>query len=275
LNSGIFKAVGGKEGDEARGVMDSEEIIDRIKKKSKITKRKVKFSLLTVDDPNEGEKEEDALPSDPPSVIIQRALLQTSSANQWLADLLTASKKKELTGENVSGYYASLGRTDVKGGPIAKLMNSIANFVSDQIGEEAFRNQLTDNEFMRYHTSRVSTGKLLFEMMDVFTDLGILDLESDDYNNIKDSNDRPYDISISKKIPSKLVGYAALYFEVCGKDVGTWFQGMSALNKLPSIKIKTIKQVFKKYLELKNSLVELDGVNELEDLKDIVSKGFF
>lgn len=205
--------------------------------------------------------------------IADRAEQQIIPAKQWIVDLVTASKKKELTAENVEGYYASLGRTDIKGGPISKLINSACNFLTDMITDKTFRDELTDTEFMRYHTSRVSTGKLLWEMIDVFKDLKIGN--DKDYKKIEDSNDAPYDIKKSKEIPIKMLGYAKIYFEVANKDVGKWYQGEKAMSEVPSVRTRKIKEVFKKYLDVKNNIEELDKANTMDDLTKALGNAFF
>lgn len=207
--------------------------------------------------------------------VLDRGFTQTGSATQWIIDLVTASKKKPLDGSNVEGYYSSLGSTDVKGAPIAKMINIAGNFLTDKINDSAFREGLTKNIFMGYHTSRVSTGKLLEEISEMFTDLNIFEKNDSVHNAIRDSMKAPHDIELSMKIPTKLVGYAALFFEVSGKDVGKWYQGERALADVPTVRIKSIKKIFKKYLEIKNQIEGVDDAKELGDLSKAVGTSFF
>jgi hypothetical protein len=205
--------------------------------------------------------------------IVTRADKQRSSATQWIVDLVTASQKKPLRAENVEGYYANLGRSDVRGQSIADLMNNACCFLEDKIKESPFRENLTKNEFMSYHTSRVSTGKLLYEIKEVFEDLKIC--SDNDIRIIQSSADAPYDVSLSKKIPVKLVGYAMLYFEVTGKDVGKWYQGEKALSEVPTIRIRKIKEIFAEYIDLKNKTGSLKELEDVAGLRDAIGQDFF
>jgi hypothetical protein len=209
------------------------------------------------------------------SLVGDRAGKQMNSATQWIIDLVTASKKKMLDGSNVEGYYSALGRSDVKGTPVARIINNSANYMTDKINNAGFREGLTDNIFMKYHTSRVSTGGLLFEMIEVFTDLQIIDEEGSAFVSIRNAKDAPHDIGLSKEIPVKLVGYAALFFEVSGKDVGKWYQGEKALQDVPAVRIKAIKSVFRKYLELKNKIGEIDSASNLDGLIVAIGSDLF
>lgn len=194
-------------------------------------------------------------PADPPTDadnIVSMARTQINTAEVWIWDLVNASKKKELTGDNVDGYFSSLGRSDIKGAPIASMINKVANFLPDMINSNEFREGLTDNAWTKYHTSRVSTGKLLEKISEDFVSLNIIEKGGDVWNAIHASAEAPHDVTLSYNIPGKIVGYGALFYQTAGVDVGKWWQGEKNLSKIPVAKVRAIKAVFSKYLEIKN-----------------------
>jgi hypothetical protein len=216
-------------------------------------------------------------PNDPTErdMLIARAKGQLDTARVWIVDLVNASKKKELTGTNVDSYYSSLSRSDVKGAPIATLINRIANFLPDMINQEQFRNELTDNVWTSYQVSRVSTGKLLFEVRRHFIALGIYNQNSAEDLAIIASKDNPHDITLSYNIPKHLVGYASLFFQAAGKDVGKWYQGDKYESEIPAAKVKTIKAIFKKYLEIDSNVAGIEEAATVDRLKNTIGAGFW
>lgn len=207
--------------------------------------------------------------------IISRSDTQVDTSVQWICDLVNASKKKEIDGENVEGYFSSLGRSDIKGGAIATMINKVANFLPDNISSATFREGLTNNVWNSYHTSRVSTGKLLYGMRQVFLDLEIFEAGGASDVAIIASSTNPHDVQLSYAIPKNLVGYASLFFEVGGIDVGQWYQGAKAESELPAAKVKAIKSVFKKYLSIKNNISSIEDTDNITALNAAVGDSFW
>lgn len=213
-------------------------------------------------------------PSDEESLAL-RAHNQLNSSVVWICDLVNASKKKELTAENVEGYYSSLSRSDIKGGPIAMLINKAANFLPDRINDEIFRTSLTENVWNSYHKSRVSTGSLLFEIRDDFLAMNIYEEGDATDRSIITSKDNPHNIQLSHLIPKKVIGYASLFFASAGKDVGKWYQGEKYEAEISTSKIKTIKGIFKRYLEICASVGNIDDANTVDHLNHAVGNSFW
>jgi hypothetical protein len=208
-------------------------------------------------------------------MLIVRANGQFDTARIWIIDLVNASKKKELTATNVESYYASLARSDVKGAPIASLINKVANFLPDMINDDGFRGELTDNVWTSYQVSRVSTGKLLHEVRGHFIAMGIYEAGSEEDIAIIASKDSPHDISLSYDIPKQLVGYASLFFQAAGKDVGKWYQGEKYESEIPAAKVKTIKAIFKKYLELDSNVAGIEESETVAALRGTIGADFW
>jgi len=208
-------------------------------------------------------------------ILVTRSVAKTDDARVWIMDLVNASKKKELSGENVKGYYDEMTRSDIKGGPIASVINRVANFLPDLVLENGFRGELSQGIWNTYHTSRVSTGGLLWECRHVFIALGIYAVDDETFQAISDSKDQPWNVAISYDIPTRVVGYASLYFAAAGKDVGKWYQGEKYEADLPSQKVRAIKEIFKKYLELDSRIDAIDQSESIDALRGAVGDDFW
>jgi len=208
-------------------------------------------------------------------LIVTRAGTQLDSARVWIVDLVNASKKKELTSKNVESYYSSLSRSDVKGAPIASLINKVANFLPDMINNEVFRGELTDNVWTTYQVSRVSTGKLLHEIRHHFTALEIYTEGDETDELIQQSKDNPHNIELSYQIPKHIIGYASLFFQVAGKDVGKWYQGEKCESEIPAAKVKSVKLIFKRYLEIYSNVEGIEEADTVDALRDTIGDDFW
>lgn len=208
-------------------------------------------------------------------LLVVQAVNQVDSARVWIVDLVNASKKKELTGNNVESYYASFSRSDIKGASIASLINRVANFLPDMITDEEFRGELTDNVWNSYQISRVSTGKLMFEVRRHFIAMGIYAEGSQEDLAIQASNNSPHLIELSYDIPKHLVGYASLFFQSTGKDVGKWYQGEKFESEIPADKVKSIKQIFKKYLEIYSKVEGIENSTTVDELVTTIGDDFW
>ena len=208
-------------------------------------------------------------------LLVIQATNQVDSARVWIVDLVNASKKKELTGNNVESYYASFSRSDIKGASIASFINRVANFLPDMISDAEFRGELTDNVWNSYQISRVSTGKLMFEVRRHFIAMGIYAEGSAEDLAIQASNNNPHTIELSYAIPKHLVGYASLFFQATGKDVGKWYQGEKFESDIPAEKVKSIKLIFKKYLEIYSNVEGIEDSTTVDELVTTIGDDFW
>jgi hypothetical protein len=206
-----------------------------------------------------------------------RALVAANmdSCAQWVCDLVNASKKKELTGENVEGYFATLGRSSVKGGPVAVVINRMADFLPDNIRETAFREGLTQSKWTEYHTSRVSTGKVISKFLHVFIDIGIVVDGGIIHAAILTCAENSHNVALSAAIPDRIIGYASLYLEVCGTPITNWRQGKRCQEALPNAKVQSIKSIFKKYNELIYNVPGIESSTDIDSLRAGITDGFW
>lgn len=204
-----------------------------------------------------------------------RDLIDANEPNTmgYVCDLINAAKKKELTPENVKSYFTEKGTSSVKGAPVASFINSAACFFPDDILEDNFRNNLSDGNWNDYHSSRVSTGKVLLPMIDMFADLGIINEE--EAAAIEFCAENSHNLATSAAIPKRVIGYANVYLETTGKGISNWYQGKKCEAEIPYGKLVDIKRIFKKYDEINNMVTGLDDAQTIADVKGSMPQGFW
>lgn len=205
-----------------------------------------------------------ANPTNEVTALIAAIKLNEPSARHWIVNLVNASKKKPLTGDNVDGFFASVMHTGTKGSAVASFINVISAFFPDSVSDGAFRATLVDGMWTSYRVTRVSTGKIIITVMNELKELGVI--SSADELAIVASANAPWDVALSTKISSKVVGYACLFLQAAGTPIESWYQGSKAVDGLPVSKVRALKMVFKKYIDLKNNVDGVDGIKSLQQL---------
>lgn len=203
-------------------------------------------------------------PANPPSesdtinAAIRRNVPQ---ATKWLINFINAAKKKPLDDTNVEGWFAEMGHMGTKGAPIASLINRIAPFFPDRISDANFRVNLAPGIWSTYRQTRVSAGNIMAPLIEDFRSLGITTPDDETETAITNSRNNPWSTEMSLEIHNKYKAYAALFLEVSGRPIDQWHQGNSAVEELPSAKVRKIKDIFRRYLEVKNNTAGIDAIN--------------
>jgi hypothetical protein len=212
--------------------------------------------------------------ANPPANDEQKLIVKVSqnlpNAGRWIIDLCNAAKKKKLEEGNVEGYFASLGNETIKAVPIMRFINDISFFFPDSVGNAAFRNLLTPGVWTTYRLTRVSAGKILFEILGIFRDLGITANGDAVEQAITASRNSPHDVTLAGQIPRKYLAYGAIYHIASGTPIDKWHQGNKAIDDLPSQRVRFIRDVFSRYLEIKNNAAGLGAANDLPALLNLV-----
>jgi len=198
------------------------------------------------------------------TALIAAVKLNEPSAKHWIVNLVNASKKKPLTGDNVDGFFSSLMHNGTKGSAVASFINTISAFFPDSVSDTAFRSTLADGMWTEYRVTRVSTGKVITTVMNELKELGVMSAAEE--AAVAASANAPWDVSLSTKISKKVIGYACLFLQAAGTPIENWYQGNKAANELPVSKIRALKMVFKKYIDLKNNVDGVDGIKSLQQL---------
>lgn len=176
----------------------------------------------------------------------------------WIINLVNAAKKKPLTDDNVEGFFAMMGHTSTKAGVITRFINQIQAFFPDNIDNEPFRNMLAPGVWTTYRTSRVSTGAILINLLPDFRILRITVQGDADEDAITACAARPWDTNLSLAIRDKFKAYGCLYLQAAGTSIDNWYQGNRAVSNLPAAKVRMAKEIFRRYLEVKNSVGDLN-----------------
>lgn len=200
-------------------------------------------------------------------------VLNAGACGPWLYDLISAAQKKNLSPENVQGYFASLGFEGANCQSIARFINSVRSFYPDEIHSAAFRANLTVSTWSDYRKTRASAGLILRGLILSFKELGIL--RGSDEADITNSAESPWDLVLAGKIRSDLKAYASIFLETAGTGIDKWSQGNKAVASLPSVRVKGAKVIFKKYLDLKNNTERVDAIREIAEFQSAENKAFW
>lgn len=193
---------------------------------------------------------------------IRAILLNGDAAINWIADLVNAAKKKPITDGNVEGYFAALGHTATKSSAVARIINMIQVFLPDNIKLDTFRAVLVDNVWTRYRCTRVSAGVILSSLLPDFYNLRILTKGDEVDLAIIASSKAAYDLELGATIPDKYKAYGCIFLQVCGTPIDGWKQGNKAVDNMPAARVRGCKTIFRKYLDIKNS-VDVDEFDSI------------
>lgn len=202
--------------------------------------------------------------------LVKKIEANMVNAGRWIIDLVNAAKKKKLEEGNVEGYFASLGNDTIKPMPIMRFINDLSFFIPDHVNNANFRQLLTQGVWTTYRMTRVSAGKILFQLIDVFRELGITVNGDAVEVAIVASNNAPHNVALADQIPRKYLAYGCIYHIASGTPIDKWYQGNKAMNNLPSQRVRYLRDVFVKYHEIKNNAQGLNGAANLGALQTLV-----
>jgi len=153
------------------------------------------------------------------------------------------------------------------------LINKLSPFFPDSIFDSTFRDNLMKSSWTDYRVTRISSGKILINLLPYFRELGITVLDDAAESAIKRSDAEPWDFAIASKIPDKLLAYSYIFHEAAGTPIENWYQGRKAADKLPAARFKGAKDIFKRYLAVKNDASIYESYTTVGAF--IGAKGFF
>jgi hypothetical protein len=206
---------------------------------------------------------------------VRAILANANSVPNWLADLVNAAKKKSITEGNVEGYFAQLGHSGTKAGSVARLINQVAPFFPDSVGNDAFRALLAPGMWTTYRNTRVSSGAIILKLLPDFRLLRITTEGDANEALITAAANAPWSTEAANDIPVKFRGYACIFLQAAGTPIDGWFQGNNAVAEMPANRVRGAKSIFRKYLEVKNDVDvdELDTIAKFTASEDV--RNFF
>jgi len=196
--------------------------------------------------------------------------LNGPKAGRWVINFVNAAKKKRLEDSNVEGWFAELGHNGTKGAPIASLINKIAPFLPDRIEDENFRAMLAPGIWSSYRQARVSAGSIIFPLLEDFRNLGITEDGDEVERAVIACRENSWDTALSLNIPERIKAYASLFREVSGSPIEKWYQGNSAVEAMASVKVRKVRDIFRRYLEVKNDTAGINAINTIADFDTAV-----
>jgi hypothetical protein len=216
-----------------------------------------------------------AAPVDENEENIVAIRINAENAVNWLADLVSAGHKKSLTEQNVEGYFAMLNHVGTKASAVASLVNKISPFFPDNVGDAGFRDLLAPGIWTTYRVSRVATGTILKKLLDDFRAMGITTDGDATEVAIEASAAAPWDLNLSLGIQNKYKAYGCIFLEAAGTPIEKWYQGNKAKDELPAVRVRGAKEIFRRYLEVKNEVRNLDGITTVDGFDDPAVTGFW
>jgi len=206
----------------------------------------------------------DAAPAVPPTdddYAKAAAIANVGNAGNWLLNLISAAKKKPITAENVTGFFAGLGHEGTNANSVASFINSIRGFSPDLVGNAGHRGLLAPGLWTTYRITRASAGAIMFELLGTFRELGITAMGDGTEVAITAARNAPWDLALANMIPVKYKAYAAIFLEAAGTPIDDWVQGNNAIDTLPAVRVRGIKTIFRRYLEVKNDTANIAAIN--------------
>lgn len=205
-----------------------------------------------------------------------RAILDNQAACPgWMVDLINAAHKKPLDDVNVEGYFASINHTGTKASAVAQVINKLLPYFPDNISNPAFRANLVDNVWTTYRTTRVSTGKILEKLLPDFRILSITTAGDAGEVAIIASANAPWDINLANAIADKYKAYGCIFHEASGTPIDKWYQGNKARDEMPAARVRGIKEVFRRYLEVKSNVGGLAAITDTAAFTTPAYQNFF
>jgi hypothetical protein len=201
--------------------------------------------------------------------------LNVPAVPNWMIDWITAAKKKPITEDNIAGYLAALGHTGTKCAPVARLVNQLAAFFPDGISNPDVRALQMPGVWTNYRNTRVSSGIILRNLLPNFRDLRITSLNNADEQLIVASAAAPWDTNLSLLILPKFRAYGCIFLRAAGTPIDNWHQGNKAVDELAATRVRAIKDVFVRYLELKNVVPGLAAATDVASLSTDAMQAFF
>jgi len=187
-----------------------------------------------------------------------------TSARQWLLDLTACYQVRALTATNIQGYFASMNGTAVRGADIIPLLEVSKNQMAKITASDDLRNLLTQNKFMRYHTSASSTAGLVKRAVADCREIITIETKTAD---LVDEAERYYwDLDKTDQIPTALVAFTHAYLSATGALPGNWYQGERAASSVGLVVYRRWINVIRKWIDLVKAAEGIDATTSIDEL---------
>lgn len=185
-----------------------------------------------------------------------------ATAIRWVIDLTACYQTKELSAENIVGYFASLSNTHVTGNLIHSTVLAHYKLLPDILGVNALRALVSDAIFIDYHTSASSTPFLVSNVRRSLgayaaTFFGATDIQAVDAAVLA-----KHDLNIHRAIPHRLIMVAYVYLDVNQVLPAKWFTGIRVINAAPVNQVRALRTWFQRMSALNANEAAVNGAND-------------
>lgn len=166
--------------------------------------------------------------------FFNRVLASYNSAPQWIFDLCAADQIRKLSPDNVTNYYAGLGVDRVNGSAIISIISPLSTILARIRADAGAAGRLSNNDWMRYHTSATSTPQLVQKAIDfVGTSIpGFFSVATT--AAVTAAIAEPWRKDLADAIPRKAVAATHAILTALRQCPRDWYQGNKAKDSFPS-----------------------------------------
>jgi len=229
-----------------------------------------------IDEPYDDDEKEAYFESDDYKKKVLDLELSEMNGSGWLLDLVASQQVANLDNKNIKSYYAMLGMMKVDCARISKIIVYAASKIDKIMIVEAGRSLLSDNDWIKYHTSYSSSAQLASMFIegitpDIRAALGFTD---DDIAKITQSKMSPYDRVLNASLNTQVLAATHVYLEVYDVKFGKWYQGKRAISSVPPSKVALYTIVFEKMKAIESDVELLERVKTLTELAQFIAGTF-
>jgi len=204
---------------------------------------------------------------------IAKSNLENGSADKFFLSLISCHQVKPLKSDNVTNFCNSIGLTT----PPSNILRSLdfwAAMTPIIVTQSTFTELINQDLFLKYHTSACTTGNLCYMALESSPFDGFF--SSDEVNVIKEAYERPYDITVARKIPDIVIVKASIWLDITDRLPSTWYMAKKAMGKSNYILVdqltKNLKQAAKVLTKDYNPK-DTDSLDTVKANLDAVLKG--
>jgi hypothetical protein len=181
--------------------------------------------------------------------------------------LVSASKKKNLETEHMSGYYASLGVESIPTSKICKLINGVKGFFPEITSAKGYEDIRYEDTWQDYRESLTSWQSVLRKCgSDLIKVNAISKADHDALLKV--------DVKVKANInacPKNLLFIMAAYMEAANKMPGKWHQGNKAVDENDPKRYKALVKGWKKYFALGSDESAIEAAHDQKAVAAAIS----
>lgn len=200
--------------------------------------------------------------------ILYRYSLDLHETQVYLAhynDLILFEQTKAMKSENVSSYLKQ-HKSNMPSLRLMKVIKYAAASMVDLARYTNFGEVRASSDFAAYRTNYSSTPALVKMFIEDFAGTPVILCSNGERTIVNNAFENQHDKALANMIPSRLVAMAKVYYSVCERKIGTWYQGDKALSIVGEVQKTSWERIFKRYITLKSNREAIDNATTLVEL---------